>query len=102
MVNGISTNAASYVGGSTQTDQVQRTQATTSTQSTTKAAAPQADSVKLSPTAEAKVMLHQGMSVNQIAARLGESVQVVSGLLGITTTPASVPVAAQEASLTKK
>ncbi len=96
MVNAISGSATSYaVGG------VQGTQAITGRSSTTKAAAPEADSVKLSPTAQARVMLHQGMGVDQIAAKLGMSVQAVSSSLGLTTAPQFVPVAAPQSSSTK-
>ncbi len=89
MVNGISINAGSSVGGP-----AQRAQAITTTQSATRTATPGADTVKLSPTAEARVMLHQGMSVNQIAEKLGMSVQAVSTSLGLTTAAPAVPAVA--------
>jgi DNA-binding NarL/FixJ family response regulator len=91
MVNGISSNAA---------DPIQSTQATTAGQSTAKTATPE-DSVKLSPTAQARLMLHQGMSVTQIASDLGLSVQAVSSSLGLTTTSSAAPVAVPQSSSAK-
>ena len=96
MVNGISSSAASYAA-----DRIPGTQASTAAPSTIRAVAPQADSVKLSPTAQARVMLHQGMPIDQIAAKLGLSVQAVSTSLGLTTTAAFVPVAAPQSSSAK-
>lgn len=102
MVNGISSNAASYAGANTQTDPVQRTQATKANQSAAKTTAPDEDSVKLSPTAQARLMLHQGMNVKQIARNLGLSVQAVSSSLGLTTTSSVAPVAVPQSSSPKK
>jgi DNA-binding NarL/FixJ family response regulator len=103
MVNGISNNAAaSYDGANTQTDPVQRTQATTAGQSITKTAAPGEDTVKLSPTAQARLMLHQGISVKQIARNLGLSVQAVSTSLGLTTTSSVAPATAPPPTSPKK
>jgi DNA-binding NarL/FixJ family response regulator len=102
MVNGISSNAASYAGGNTQTDPVQPAQGTGAAQSTAKITAGDEDSVKLSTTAQARLMLHQGMSVNQIAANLGLSVQTVSSSLGLTTTSSVAPVAVPQSNSATK
>jgi len=102
MVNGIASNAASYAGAHTQTDPVQRTQATTASQGIAKTTAPDEDSVKLSPTAQARLMLHQGISVKQIARNLGLSVQAVSSSLGLATTSSVAPVVVPQSSPAKK
>jgi len=102
MVNGISSNAASYAGGNTQADTVQQAQGITGTQGTAKATSPDQDSVRLSTTAQAKLMLHQGMSVKQIAANLGLSVKAVSSSLGLTTTSSVAPVAVPQSNSATK
>jgi DNA-binding NarL/FixJ family response regulator len=104
MVNGISGDTASYIGANTQTGQVQGTQATAASQSAGKTTAPGDDTVKLSSTAQARLMLHQGMTVNQIAANLGLSVQSISSALGLTNSSsvAAAPIATPQASSTAK
>jgi DNA-binding NarL/FixJ family response regulator len=96
-VSDITINAASYVSANTQADSAQGTQATTTSQSITETAAPEADGVKLSAAAQAKLMLDQGMSVTQIALNLGISVQAVSDALDLSATSIDTPVALPQA-----
>jgi hypothetical protein len=101
MVNGISSNAASYTGSNTQTEPVQAAPGTTAAQSTAKTTASNEDSVKLSATAQARLMLHQGMTLSQIAANLGLSLQAVTTTLGLTTSSSVATAAAPPASSAK-
>ncbi len=93
MVNGISSNSLAYAGANTQTGPGQRA-------SNPKTTSPEADSVKLSATAQARLMLHEAMSVRQIAAELGMTVQALSNSLGLTTTSVAT-VAGPQASSAK-
>jgi hypothetical protein len=86
-------NAASYVSANTQADSVQGAQATTAGHGAT-----ETDGVNLSTTAQARLMSQQGMTVAEIAANLGMSVQAVSSDLDLTAASVAVPTAAPQPS----
>ena len=82
MVNAISSSAVSYIGAASQTAAVQAIQPVAATK-TAKSAAPQTDTVQLSPAAQAHAMQQQGMTVKTIAANMGITTQAVNTYLGI-------------------
>ena len=83
MVNGIGSGATSYANASMAMMAAQKTQPLTTSQRTTQVAAPAADSVKLSATAQAHAFKQQGLTVKGIASNMGITTSDVNSYLGI-------------------